>query len=69
VANSALPSSIAVLPFEDYSEKADQQYFSRGIAEEILNLLAQTQGLRVAARTSSLLLPEATRTSVHRRKC
>lgn len=52
-ATKALPSSIAVLPFEDYSEKADQEYFSRGIAEEILNLLAQTQGLRVAARTSS----------------
>ena len=50
---NALPSSIAVLPFEDFSEKADQEYFSRGIAEEILNLLAQTQGLRVAARTSS----------------
>ena len=45
--------SIAVLPFEDYSENADQDYFSRGIAEEILNLLAKTRGLRVAARTSS----------------
>jgi len=45
--------SIAVLPFEDYSENADQDYFSRGIAEEILNLLAKTSGLRVAARTSS----------------
>jgi TolB-like protein/Tfp pilus assembly protein PilF len=49
----ALPSSIAVLPFEDFSEKADQGYFSRGIAEEILNLLAKTRGLQVAARTSS----------------
>jgi len=46
-------SSIAVLPFEDYSEKKDQEYFSKGIAEEILNLLAQTNALRVAARTSS----------------
>ncbi|MFC1701909.1 tetratricopeptide repeat protein [Pseudomonadota bacterium] len=45
--------SIAVLPFEDYSENADQDHFSRGIAEEILNLLAKTNGLRVAARTSS----------------
>lgn len=45
--------SIAVLPFEDYSENADQDHFSRGIAEEILNLLAKTSGLRVAARTSS----------------
>jgi len=49
----ALPSSIAVLPFEDFSEKADQEYFSRGISEEILNLLAKVNGLQVAARTSS----------------
>ncbi len=48
-----IPPSIAVLPFEDFSEEADQGYFSRGIAEEILNLLAKTRGLRVAARTSS----------------
>jgi TolB-like protein/Flp pilus assembly protein TadD len=47
------PASIAVLPFEDYSEKGDQDYFSRGISEEILNLLAKTKGLQVAARTSS----------------
>ena len=47
------PVSIAVLPFEDFSENADQGYFSRGISEEILNLLAKTHGLRVAARTSS----------------
>jgi TolB-like protein/Tfp pilus assembly protein PilF len=53
VAESVLPTSIAVLPFEDYSEKGDQDYFSRGIAEEILNLLAKTPALRVAARTSS----------------
>jgi TolB-like protein len=49
----ALPSSIAVLPFEDFSEKKDQEYFSRGISEEILNLLAKVKGLQVAARTSS----------------
>ena len=52
-ASPALPSSIAVLPFEDFSEKADQEYFSRGISEEILNLLAKVKGLQVAARTSS----------------
>ncbi|MCJ7591819.1 MAG: hypothetical protein MUO51_10770 [Woeseiaceae bacterium] len=46
-------ASIAVLPFEDYSENKDQEYFSKGIAEEILNLLAKTNSLRVAARTSS----------------
>ncbi len=50
------PRSIAVLPFEDYSEAQDQDYFSKGIAEEVLNLLAKTDALRVAARTSSFAL-------------
>ena len=53
------PSSIAVLPFEDYSEDKDQEYFSKGIAEEILNLLAKTNALRVAARTSSFALADS----------
>jgi TolB-like protein/Tfp pilus assembly protein PilF len=46
--------SIAVLPFEDMSQARDQAYFSDGIAEELLNLLAQVPGLRVAGRTSAL---------------
>ncbi len=46
-------NSIAVLPFTDLSENGDQAYFSDGVAEEILNLLAQVDGLHVAARTSS----------------
>src|SRR5262249_59018211 len=45
--------SIAVLPFTDMSEHHDQEYFSDGIAEEILNALAQLEGLQTAARTSS----------------
>ncbi|MBS1994701.1 MAG: TIR domain-containing protein [Cyanobacteria bacterium SZAS LIN-2] len=45
--------SIAVLPFVDLSEKHDQAYFSDGLAEELLDLLAKTPGLRVTARTSS----------------
>ncbi|OLC17810.1 MAG: hypothetical protein AUH38_05095 [Deltaproteobacteria bacterium 13_1_40CM_68_24] len=45
--------SIAVLPFADMSPGKDQEYFSEGIAEEILNALAQVEGLRVAGRTSS----------------
>ena len=45
--------SIAVLPFADFSPEKDQGYFSDGISEEILNLLAKTNRLRVAARTSS----------------
>ena len=52
-AAESMPASIAVLPFDDYSEGKDQDYFSKGIAEEILNLLAKTNSLRVAARTSS----------------
>ena len=46
-------NSIAVLPFTDLSEEGNQAYFSDGVAEEILNLLAQVKGLEVAARTSS----------------
>ena len=45
--------SIAVLPFLDMSEKHDQEYFSDGLAEELLDLLSKTPGLRVIARTSS----------------
>ncbi len=47
------PATIAVLPFADMSEKKDQEYFSDGLAEELLDLLAQHAELRVAARTSS----------------
>ena len=51
---SSVPDkSIAVLPFADMSEKHDQEYFSDGLAEELLDLLAKTPGLRVIARTSS----------------
>jgi TolB-like protein/Tfp pilus assembly protein PilF len=46
-------NSIAVLPFADLSEDGSQGYFSDGIAEEILNVLAKVRGLHVAARTSS----------------
>jgi len=45
--------SIAVLPFENMSGDPDQEYFSDGISEELLNVLAQYPGLHVAARTSS----------------
>ena len=45
--------SIAVLPFEDFSPDKDQAYFADGIAEELLNVLAQVDGLRVASRTSA----------------
>ena len=45
--------SIAVLPFVNLSSDKEQEYFSDGMAEEILNALAQIDGLRVIGRTSS----------------
>ena len=47
------PKSIAVLPFVDMSADQSYGYFSDGLSEELLNLLAKTPELRVAARTSS----------------
>jgi TolB-like protein len=45
--------SVAVLPFANMSDAPGTEYFSDGLAEEILNALAQIQGLRVPSRTSS----------------
>ena len=45
--------SIAVLPFANLSADKEQEYFSDGLAEEIINLLAKVDGLKVIARTSS----------------
>lgn len=50
---SAPRNSIAVLPFVDLSAERDQAYFGDGLAEELLNVLAQVDGLAVASRTSS----------------
>ena len=47
------PNSIAVLPFVNMSQDEAQEYFSDGISEELLNLLARVDGLDVASRTSS----------------
>ncbi len=44
--------SIAVLPFTNMSASPDDEYFADGITEEIINALAQIEGLKVAARTS-----------------
>lgn len=46
-------ASIAVLPFVDMSQDQDQEYFSDGLSEELLNVLAKVEGIRVAGRTSS----------------
>jgi len=45
-------NSIAVLPFANMSGKADQDYFSDGMTEELLNVLAKVPQLKVVARTS-----------------
>ena len=47
------PRSVAVLPFVSMSADPDNEYFSDGLTEELLNALAQVEGLQVAARTSS----------------
>ncbi len=51
---SAIPEkSVAVLPFVDMSEKHDQEYFSDGLSDELINELVKIPDLRVPARTSS----------------
>jgi len=53
--NPASPDekSVAVLPFVNMSSDPEQEFFSDGISEEILNVLTRIPGLKVAARTSS----------------
>ncbi|MDL5047087.1 tetratricopeptide repeat protein [Oscillatoria amoena NRMC-F 0135] len=49
----AVENSIAVLPFADLSPAGDQEYFSDGLSEELLNLLARIPDLKVISRTSA----------------
>jgi len=51
--SSPKETSIAVLPFVDMSEKHDQEYFSDGLSEELIDQLTHAGGLKVIARTSS----------------
>jgi len=50
---AANPHSIAVLPFVNMSADREQDYFSDGLSDELLNMLGQVPQLRVTARTSS----------------
>jgi len=47
------PASVAVLPFVNMSGNPENEYFSDGLSEELLNVLAKVNSLKVAARTSS----------------
>jgi TolB-like protein len=51
--NLVSDKSIAVLPFVDMSEHKDQEYFSDGLSEELIDMLTKIPDLRVPARTSS----------------
>ncbi len=51
--SESLQKTIAVLPFVNRSTSEDNEYFSDGITEEIINALAKIQGLKVTSRTSS----------------
>ena len=55
VSETAAEPSIAVLPFVNMSTDAEQEFFSDGISEELLNLLVRVDGLKVASRTSSFI--------------
>ncbi len=52
-APAASPSSVVVLPFLDLSPQKDQEYFSDGLTEEIIDALSRVPNLRVVARTSA----------------
>jgi TolB-like protein/Flp pilus assembly protein TadD len=53
---SSAPASIAILPFVNMSDDPENEYFSDGITEELINALAKVKGLKVPARTSVFAL-------------
>lgn len=57
--SSPVVQSVAVLPFSDEAADSANAYFASGIAEELLNALADVPGLRVASRTASFSLDPA----------
>src|SRR6267142_2226777 len=50
------PASIAILPFDNMSDDKENEYFSDGITEELINALVKVKGLKVPARTSVFAL-------------
>ena len=62
VLNSIAEKSIAVLPFADLSPNGDQEYFSIGMMDEILNHLVKIKGLQVTSRTSAMQFMNTTET-------
>lgn len=56
ITTAATANSIAVLPFENLSGQAEEDYFGRGLAEDILHRLAMIKGLKVASRTAAFEL-------------
>ncbi|HEX5788631.1 MAG TPA: tetratricopeptide repeat protein, partial [Woeseiaceae bacterium] len=58
----AATASVAVLPFDNLSADPDNEYFSDGLAETLLHMLAQVPDLRVAAKTSSFAFKDQNRT-------
>jgi TolB-like protein len=52
-ATGGIPSSVVVLPFLDLSPQKDQEYFSDGLTEEVIDALTRIPNLRVVARTSA----------------
>jgi len=57
-----LEQSVVVLPFENLSADPEQEYFSNGLTETLLNMLAQIPDLKVAARTSSFAFKDQDKT-------
>ncbi len=51
--NDAEPISVAVLPFENHSLNAEDEYFADGLADELLSALGRIHELKVASRTAS----------------